>query len=350
LVLVAPIVARAESTEEARRHFDRGVELLNEERPAEAAVEFQRSYEIRSHYGVLYNLGLSYLMLNPPKTVEAVDILQRYLDEGGASIPATRRTDVEQEIARQKRRIATLEIRGAPDGAVVRVGDRVVGKAPLGVPVRVGIGTHVITVTPQNKKPIELSVTVAGEDYRIIELAAGTDTASAGGAVTPETSSSIERSAAGVAKPTSPDQLEPPAPPRVSATVATSPSDAKASDVGAPFHSRVGRVAGLVTAGVGMGGLVAGVVIGLLARSRNQSALDRCPQAPCSESARALQNDAKDFATGANISFIAGGALVLTGAVLYLLAPGDKPSSQNQARLLLFAGHGSFGLATRGIW
>jgi hypothetical protein len=63
-----------------------------------------------------------------------------------------------------------------------------------------------------------------------------------------------------------------------------------------------------------------------------------------------LQSDAKDFALGANISFIAGGALVLTGAILYLLAPGDKPSSQNQARLLLFAGPGSFGLATRGSW
>jgi hypothetical protein len=339
LVLVSPVAASAESTEEARRHFDRGVELLNEEKPAEAAIEFQRSYEIRPHYGVLYNLGLSYLMLNPPKTAEAVDVLQLYLDEGGMSIPDARRADVQQEIARQRKRIATLEIRGAPDGAVVRVGDRVVGKAPLGVPVRVGIGTHVITVTPQDKKPIELSVTVAGEDHRIIEFAAGTDAAAAASTVTPETSKPIA----------APAQPENPAPPPASATVAPSSIDAKA-DVGSPSHSRVARVAGLVAAGVGVGGLAAGTVLGLLAHSRNQSALDRCPKAPCSDDARSLQSDAKDFALGANISFIAGGALVLTGAILYLLAPGDKPSSQNQARLLLFAGPGSFGLATRGSW
>ena len=86
----------------------------------------------------LYDQGKAYVTLSKP--VEAVNALQRYLDEDVKSIKPALRTEVEREIARQKKRIATIEIRGLPDGASLTVDGEDTGKAPLSGPLRVAIG------------------------------------------------------------------------------------------------------------------------------------------------------------------------------------------------------------------
>jgi tetratricopeptide (TPR) repeat protein len=167
-----PVFARADSAAkaraEAKKHFDRAMELNNDGQVAEAVIEFKRAYEIAPQHTVLYNLGQAYITLAKP--VEAVAALQRYLDEGGKDIKPARRAEVEQEIARQTTRIATLEIRGLPDGAQVRVNGADVGKAPLGKWISVGIGDHVVSATAEGYDPAEVKVTVAGEDRKTVEL------------------------------------------------------------------------------------------------------------------------------------------------------------------------------------
>jgi hypothetical protein len=168
----APVATRADSTPnaraEAKKHFDRATELNQDGQVAEAVIELKRAYELSPHHTVLYNLGQAYITLAKP--VEAVAALQRYLDEGGKAIKPSRRAEVEQEIVRQKTRIATLEIRGLPDSSRVRVNGVDVGKAPLGEPILVGIGDHVVSATAEGYDPAEVRVTVAGEDRRTIEL------------------------------------------------------------------------------------------------------------------------------------------------------------------------------------
>ena len=134
--------AQAGDKEEARKHYDRALELADDGQPEGAIVEFRRSYDLTHHFAVLYNIGHVYVSLARP--VEAVDAYERYLTDGGKKIPAARRAEVEQEIARQKARIATLEIRGLPEGAVVRLDGKEIAKAPITAPVRVGVGTHTI--------------------------------------------------------------------------------------------------------------------------------------------------------------------------------------------------------------
>ena len=177
-----PIAARADSAAsaraEAKKHYDRAMELNEDGQTAEAVIELKRCYELSPHHTVLYNLGQAYITLAKP--VEAVAALQRYLDEGGKAIKPARRAEVEQEIARQKTRIATLEIRGLPDGARVRVNGVDVGKAPLGRPVSVGIGDHIISATADGYEPAEVQVTVAGEDRRTMEMTMKVHTFQAG--------------------------------------------------------------------------------------------------------------------------------------------------------------------------
>lgn len=171
-IAAGPSAARADSAAnaraEAKRHFDRATELNKDGQVAEAVIELKRCYELAPHHTVLYDLGEAYITLAKP--VEAVWALRRYLEEGGTAIKPSRRAEVELEIARQKARIATLEIRGLPGGARVRVDGVEVGTAPLGRLISVGIGDHAVSATAEGYDPAEVQVTVAGEDRRTIAL------------------------------------------------------------------------------------------------------------------------------------------------------------------------------------
>jgi hypothetical protein len=168
----APVAAHADTATnaraEAKKHFDRATELNEDGQVAEAVIELKRAYEIAPHHTVLYNLGQAYITLAKP--VEAMAALQRYLDEGGKAIKPARRAEVEREIARQKTRIATLEIRGLPDGALVTIDGDDAGRAPLAAPVRVGVGKHLVTAMAAGYEAASVAVTVAGEDRRVVEL------------------------------------------------------------------------------------------------------------------------------------------------------------------------------------
>jgi tetratricopeptide (TPR) repeat protein len=145
----------AESKAEAKKHYDRAMGLNEDGQVAAAIIELKRCYEIAPHHTVLYNLGQAYISLGKP--VEAVDALQRYLEEGDKAIHPARRAAVEREIARQKTRIALLVIRALPAGAMVSVDGDDVGKTPLANPVRVGVGRHVVSATAAGYEPGEAS-------------------------------------------------------------------------------------------------------------------------------------------------------------------------------------------------
>lgn len=103
-----------------------------------------------------------------------------------------------------------------------------------------------------------------------------------------------------------------------------------ASDQG-PASGGLGaqRTIGLVAGVVGAAGLATGAVLGLLANSafsKAKSACDgtpsACPDAKVS-TATPFDNTAKTEANAATVAFIAGGALLATGGVLFLTGPRD---------------------------
>ena len=55
--LAAPQATRAGEKEEARKHYDRAIELVDDGQLEGAIVEFQRSYDLTHHFAVLYNIG-----------------------------------------------------------------------------------------------------------------------------------------------------------------------------------------------------------------------------------------------------------------------------------------------------
>jgi len=90
-------------------------------------------------------------------------------------------------------------------------------------------------------------------------------------------------------------------------------------------RGRTQRTVGLVLAGAGVIGLGVGSVFGLVAIDENNRAVALgCNGGACStDEGAALGNAAFDHATLSTVFFVAGGALLATGAVVYLVAPRD---------------------------
>jgi hypothetical protein len=94
---------------------------------------------------------------------------------------------------------------------------------------------------------------------------------------------------------------------------------------GKPGRGR--RIFGLALAGAGIGGLAVGGVFGASARSHNADAkeicggdIDRCDPARTNEAQKEI-DDARSAATISTVAFIAGGAAVVTGVILFVTAP-----------------------------
>jgi hypothetical protein len=85
--------------------------------------------------------------------------------------------------------------------------------------------------------------------------------------------------------------------------------------------------------GVGVAGVAAGAITGLMAISSVSSQKNDChSSAPgdCVNHAQALQDhdSASTLSTVSTVAFIAGGALLATGAVLFFTAPRSTEGSQ----------------------
>jgi len=329
--LAAPQTARAGAKEEARKHYDRAIELVDDGQLEGAIVEFQRSYDLTHHFAVLYNIGQVFVSLAKP--VEAVDAYERYLAGGANKIPAARRAEVEQEIARQKARIATLEIRGLPEGAAIRVDGKEIGKAPLAAPVRVGVGTHAIAASAEGYDPADTEVTVAGEDQRVVDLVLAKHV--------------VEPPPPPVVPPVSvaPPVVAPdPSAPVVSAAVEPATKEQPVNKL---------RLGGIVTGAVGVAGIAAGVACWVTAKSRHNSAVNSLNQDDNTR-ANQLQGQAQDYMTAANVSLITGGVLTALGVVmsLYTVIVPDRPAAtpDTHVHLMPAVGPGFAGLNAGGTW
>ncbi len=107
---------------------------------------------------------------------------------------------------------------------------------------------------------------------------------------------------------------------------------------------------GLVTAGIGAAGLVAGTILGLQALSKNSDANgSHCGPAAgygdpnaCDTQGLSLRKDAVNTGNLSTIAFAVGGVVFVSGAVMWLIAP----SARVQAAPAV--GAGSAGVLLRG--
>jgi hypothetical protein len=116
--------------------------------------------------------------------------------------------------------------------------------------------------------------------------------------------------------------LSPPAP--VIRSISAEPSDAPAT------HGSSLRMAALISGGIGVAGLGAGVVTGLMAVSKHEQADSACEDKVCAAEGKGpgLVEDFRSMRTLSTIFYGVGAAGVAAGVVFWFLAPSDADPSQ----------------------
>ena len=153
---------------EAKVHFRRGIEAYEAHRLSEAAAEFKMAYDLSPAYKVLYNIGQVNVALGD--AVAAVDAYEKYLEQGGNEIPASRRQAVQAELAEQRARIGTVVLACNPDGTSVQIDGKLVGTTPLAAPIRLTSGKHSLTLIAKNHDPLIRELEVVGKNQVTLEL------------------------------------------------------------------------------------------------------------------------------------------------------------------------------------
>ncbi len=150
----------------------------------------------------------------------------------------------------------------------------------------------------------------------------------------------------------------PPSAPPAAVVVAVAPGrDALSSSPPREPAHRLGtrKVVALALGGVGVAGIAAGSVFGLLASSAWNSSKGACSQASCPASTRPQAVKDHDTAmtdgTLSDVAFIAGGALLVGGVALFFTAPAESDAPRDHAqgwRIVPLLGRRAAGLNLRG--
>jgi len=156
---------------QARRQFEQGVQLFNEGKYEQAAIAFERAYELKPSFKLLYNVGQVENELG--HFVAARDAYMRYLEEGGDEVPEDRRLQVEGEVERLADLIGTIEIKCPIDGATVYIDGKDSGQTPFEGGIAVDSGEREVEVKHAGDELHREVVRVAGGAVIVVDVVVG---------------------------------------------------------------------------------------------------------------------------------------------------------------------------------
>jgi tetratricopeptide (TPR) repeat protein len=154
--------------DEARRRFQRGVELYREGSFDAALAEFNKAYQLAPNYRVLYNLAE--VQAERHDYVAALRLFEKYLKQGGADVPADRREQVEQELRNHKGKVAEIGVSADVEGAELLVDGVSAGELPLKKPLLVNSGVRQLQLRKIGYAPNTRTLTIAGGETQHVEF------------------------------------------------------------------------------------------------------------------------------------------------------------------------------------
>jgi len=155
----APVGTPA-STEQARQHFSRGVELYKEGSLDAALAEFEKAYEEKSDYRLLYNLGQ--VQSERQDYAAAIRYFRKYLQDGATEIAPDRRAAVEESLRSHLARVAEVWVTTNVASGELLVDGFVVERLPLTAAVQVNAGIRELNVRAGGRAGTPRRLTLVG--------------------------------------------------------------------------------------------------------------------------------------------------------------------------------------------
>jgi hypothetical protein len=304
-LLSRPASAQPEDRQAARPLFDEGRALMAQGRYAEACPKLEQAVKLFAGSGLLLNLGDCYEHAGRTASAWA-----RFADAAAAAVRA-KNTDAEAEANRRKALIepkltrVVLQVSAEAPGQTLTLDGHEISRAQWGAPIPVDPGAHEIRAEARGFQPWSASQSL--------------DTPSSTATVAIPALSPL---AAQTPAPTPAASPAPPQPVAPAPTPAPAPPEPPpSSPMGTP------RVLGLVAGGVGVAGIAVGSVFGLMSisqKNQQQSACGSTPSCTGTDHAQAVSDHASAVTDGlvSTVGIVAGGALLVGGAVLFFAVPG----------------------------
>lgn len=292
LAFTGSVQAEPTATQKATAEtlFQRGVELSESGRIADACTQFDASLQIDPALGTLFRLADCYDRVG--RTASAWALFSEAQARAKASEQVARERIAAERVANLELRLSKLSLSVGDDaslpGLELHLNDVVVPSASWGLELPVDPGPQRLRLSAPGRREWVGTVTVGkGPSARHFTL------------------------------PTL--AIAPAAPPRAAAPLAPPPPRPEAAD--AAFYP---TWLGYTLAGLGLAGAGVASFMGYRAYDLNQQSLDQCSSAnanACTERGDALRDDARRAGVTSTVLAIAGGALVAGGITIVLLAP-----------------------------
>ena len=308
--------ATASDKASAEALFDAALKAMKEGRFAEACPKLENSQRIDPGVGTLLYLAECYEKVG--RTASAWATFREAASEAEASGQIKRAKAARERIAKLEPQLAYLTIEVAEStrtlpGLKVRRDGADTGLGIIGQAVPQDPGTVKVDVSAPDHESFSVTIRVQPGAHQtvLIPSLAAAESGPPGAAVAPV----VTEQQPPAQKPAQQQPQPPPPPP---------PEE--------PSHpGTTQRIVGVAVGGVGLVGIGLGTYFGLNAINKDKKADEKCSPTICQEPADFDNADtAKKSATASTVSFIAGGALVAGGVLLYVLAP-SKPSSVSLA-------------------
>ena len=286
LLLVNPALAQ-DPEDEARDHFDRGIELYEQGRFEQAAVAFERAYQLKPSFRILYNIGQVENELG--HFAAALSAYRGYLEQGAGDVPRERGFKVQGEIERLTTLVGQITFEGAKNGAIVLIDREERGRIPLDGPIPVDLGKHEVALEVEGEKVHERVIKVAGGETVVVTVESGG-------------MDIIDRPWDDPADPGDPD----------------GPGDDKTPEDGPK------RVWTWVAFGVGGAAGVGAIITGSMALSKESDVRDRCSGGECPASLSGDFDSVEKLALTTDILIGVAAAGVVAGTLLYFFEPDSE--------------------------
>jgi hypothetical protein len=325
---LAPHAARAQSSAAAAQAlFDEGKALMARGDFPHACPKLAESQRIEPSGGTILHLARCHMSEGKTATAwaefnQALSVARR---DGRNDREDAARAHIAALEPKLSRLVVTVD---APGGqiAITRDGESM-GRALWGVAVPVDPGSHVIEASARGKKTWRVEVAIVQEGTTQTVHVPALDDAP------------VSAIAA-----------------RVPAAATPMPAAAPAGDL-APRATAGSsqRTWALVAGGAGLAGVAVGSVFGLVSKSKHDDAQARCTEGPsgkvCDAEGLALDGEATSAGNLSTVAFVAGGALVATGLVLWFTAPRtDTAPKSGSIAIAPSATPAGAGFLMRGTW